>query len=153
MAEKFDDFDLKILRSLQMDAARSMDSLADIVGLSRNACWRRVRQLEESGVVKQRVAVLDAAQLDLGLMVFVHLRAKEHTAGWLEQFRNTVSLMPEIRSAFRMSGELDYLLQVQVANVAGYDRFYQRLIARIPASDISASFVMEEIKNTTALPI
>ena len=81
------------------------------------------------------------------------VKAREHTADWLADFRRVVSEMPEISGAYRMSGDLDYLLRVRVSSVADYDRFYQRLVARMNASDISASFVMEEIKDTTALPL
>ena len=153
MTHDIDEFDRKILSALQKDAALSLDRLAERVALSRNALWRRVRRLEEDGVIKGRVALLDPVALNVPLSVFVMIRAREHTSEWLEQFRKAVSDTPQITGAFRMSGDLDYLLRVRVSDVADYDRFYQRLIGRLKASDISASFVMEEIKDTPELPI
>ena len=153
MVQNLDEIDLKILRVVQFDSAVSMDRLAERAGLSRNACWRRVKQLEESGVIRGRVAVVDPVAVDLGLAVFIHIRTNEHAPDWLEMFDTAVRTLPEILGAYRMTGELDYLLRVRVKDVAGYDRFYKRLIAMVPIADISANFVMEEIKETTALPV
>ena len=99
------------------------------------------------------MALVDAEAVDLGLTVLVMVRTNEHAADWAGKFRQAVHAMPEITGAFRMSGDLDYLLRVRVRDVKAYDAFYQRLTTRLRLSDISASFVMEEIKDTTALPI
>ena len=151
--DNIDSFDLKILRELQKDSAISVDALAENVDLSRNACWRRMKRLEADGVIKSRVALLDAEKLNLDLMVYVMVRTHDHEPGWLEQFRTAVRSMPEIIGAHRMSGDLDYVLRVRVRDVKAYDVFYQRLIAKVPISEVSASFVMEDIKDTTGLPI
>ncbi|MEE9313250.1 MAG: Lrp/AsnC family transcriptional regulator [Rhizobiaceae bacterium] len=151
--KKLDDFDRTILRLLQKDASLSIDALAERVALSRNACWRRVKNLEEVGVIKGRVALVDAEAVDLGLSVFVMVKTNEHDSAWLEEFRKVVIATPEITGAFRMSGDLDYLLRVSIGNVKAYDAFYQRFTRTLKMSDISASFVMEEIKDTTALPV
>ena len=148
-----DETDLRILAVLQKDATLSMDALAERVHLSRNACWRRIRQMEEAGVLKGRVALVDPQAVGLGLSVFVMIRTQRHDPDWLAQFQKVVREMPEIVGAHRMSGDLDYVLRVRVADVAGYDRFYQRLIAKVPLADISASFVMEDLKDTTELPV
>ena len=153
MSEIIDETDLAIMRHLQRDGSLSVEKLAEAVHLSRNACWRRVKRLEQSGVITGRVALIDAESVGVGLSVFVMLRAKEHTADWLKSFRRAVAETPEIVGAFRMSGDLDYLLRVRVASVQDYDRFYQRLIGKLKAADISASFVMEDIKDTTELPL
>ncbi len=153
MSDQIDETDKHLLRELQKDATQSVDSLAEKIHLSRNACWRRIKRLEESGFITKRVAVLDPDRLGVGLSVFVMVRATEHSGDWLSAFRRAVKDMPEVTGAFRMSGDLDYLLKVQVGSVADYDRFYQRLIGRIKAADISASFVMEEIKDTTEIPV
>ena len=147
-----DKIDIKILTLLQKDAAVSMDILSERVGLSRNACWRRVKQMEDADVILGRVALLDPDAVGVGLLVFVMIRTNAHAPDWLLKFEEAVRTMPEIVGAHRMSGELDYILRVRVANVKGYDVFYQRLIARVPISDISASFVMDDIKDTTELP-
>lgn len=153
MNTSLDTFDHKILASLQRDARIPLDSLADIIGLSRNACWRRVKRMEQDGVIKRQVALVDAAAVGLPLSVFVLIRTNNHEDGWLQRFERAVNDLPEIIGAHRMSGDLDYILRVQIADVAAYDAFYRRLIKRVPLSDISASFVMENIKDTTALPV
>ena len=148
-----DEIDRQILNLLQNDCSLSVDAISDKVALSRNACWRRIRQMEETGVIQRRVAIVNPASLDLGLSVFVMLRAASHSPDWLKKLDRAVRLLPEITGAHRMSGDLDYVLRVQVADVAGYDSFYKRLIELVPIGDISASFVMEHIKDSTALPV
>ncbi len=148
-----DTFDLKILTALQRDATQSMDDLAAAAGLSRNACWRRMRNLEARGVIRKRVALLDPARAGCPLQAFVMVRTNAHDADWMEKFGRAVRLLPEITGAHRMTGELDYVLRVRVADVPAYDAFYKKLIAMVPVSDISASFVMEDIKDTTELPL
>lgn len=130
-----------------------MDELSERVHLSRNACWRRVKRLEEDGIIARRVALLDPAQVGLPLSVFVLIRSADHSPEWLASFAKAVTSMPEILSAHRMSGELDYILRVRVADMAGYDSFYKRLIARVPLAEVSASFEMEALKDSTALPL
>ena len=124
-----------------------------MVGLSRNACWRRVKRMEEAGIIRGRVALCDAEALGLGLTVFIAVRTDRHDAEWLDDFMKAVKALPEILGAYRTSGDLDYLLHARVADVRAYDRLYQKLIRRVAVSDISASFVMEELKETTALPV
>lgn len=151
--EKIDDADRRILRELQADASLGLEDLGARVGLSRNACWRRIRALEAAGVIRGRVTLLDPAALGLGLMVFIQIRAASHDAGWLEHFARAVGTMPEVQGVYRMTGDLDYLIRARVADVADYDRLYQRLVRKLDLGDVSASFVMEEIKDTTALPV
>ena len=153
MTQDIDDTDRKILRLLQHDASMSMDSVAEAVHLSRNACWRRIKNLEDSGVIQSRVALVNPETVGLDLSIFVLVRTNRHDADWLQAFDRAVRDLPEIIGAHRMAGDLDYILRVRIASVREYDRFYQRLIARVPISDVSASFVMEDIKDTTALPL
>ena len=153
MPLSLDETDRAILRQLQADATGSLDALSERVALSRNACWRRIRRLEAAGVIRERVAHLDAGLLGLGLSVYVLIRVGAHDPAWLGKFQAVVASMPEILGAHRMTGDLDYVLRVRVRDVADYDRFYKALIARVQMADISASFVMEDIKDTTALPI
>ncbi len=153
MQDTIDDLDRRILSELQRDAGLNLDRLGDIVGLSRNAVWRRIRRLEEAGVVRGRVALLDADRVGLGLMVFIQVRTNRHEPGWLEAFGRAMRETPEILGAYRMSGDLDYLIRARVRDMAAYDRLYQRLIRRVDLADVSASFVMEELKDTTALPL
>ena len=109
--------------------------------------------MEDSGVIRGRVVLADAAKVGCPLEVVVQVRTNSHDPAWLDRFARTVRVMPEVVGAYRMTGDLDYLLRVRVADMASYDAFYKRVIAQVPLSDISASFVMEEIKETTALPL
>jgi Lrp/AsnC family transcriptional regulator len=145
--------DREILRELQRDAAQSIDDVAAKIHLSRNACWRRVKALEEAGVIRGRVALVDGARINLGLAAFIAIRTAQHEPKWLEKFAAAVKDIPEIIAVYRTTGENDYLLHAVVPDVAGYDRLYRRLIAKIPLTDVSSSFVMEKIKETTALPL
>ncbi|MEK9752485.1 MAG: Lrp/AsnC family transcriptional regulator [Rhodospirillaceae bacterium] len=146
-------FDRKILDLLQRDVGLSVAEIADKVGLSSTPCWRRIRNLEKSGVIRSRVALLDRDRLGLGVTVYVAVRTREHSAEWLDTFAAAVKALPEVLELHRMSGDIDYLLKVVVADIAAYAAFYKRLIERVPLSDVSSSFAMEEIKSTTALPL
>lgn len=148
-----DDIDRRILAALQTDASESIEKLGQRIGLSRNACWNRIRRLEEAGIVKARVAVLDPDKLNLGLSVFISVRTSEHEPEWLQTFEKEVRQFPEVLGVYRMSGDLDYLIRARVPDVAAYDAMYQRLIRKVCLADVSASFVMQEIKETTALPL
>ena len=151
--EKIDTIDRQILSVLQREADIPLEELGTRVGLSRNACWRRVRALDSRGIITGRVALLDPAKLGLGLMVFIQVHAARHDAAWLETFARAVRDLPEIMGVYRMTGDLDYLIRARVTDVADYDRLYQRLISKVELSDVSASFVMEELKDTAALPL
>ena len=153
MSGRLDSTDRRLLAELQLDATLTVDQLSERLGLSRNACWRRVKLLEEQGVITGRVALVDAEKVGLGLSVFVIIRTSNHDPDWLRKFREAVVSLPEITGVYRMSGDLDYVLRARVADVKSYDRLYQRLIAKVPLSDVSASFVMEEIKETTVIPV
>jgi Lrp/AsnC family transcriptional regulator len=148
-----DTTDRKLLDILQQDAALSLDDFSERVGLSRNACWRRIKRLEDEGIIKARVTLLDANSINVGLTAFIALRTTEHSAKWLDQFAKAVRGIPEIIGVYRMTGDIDYLLQVVIPDVAAYDRLYKRLIGKITLADVSSSFVMEEIKSTTVLPL
>lgn len=153
MSADIDEIDRRLLAELQRDGTLSVDQLSERVALSRNACWRRVKRLEEDGVITGRVALVDADKLGLGLSVFILIRTSNHDPDWLQKFRAAVTGFAEITGVYRMSGDLDYVLRARVADVKAYDRLYQRLIAKVALSDVSASFVMEEIKETTVVPV
>jgi Lrp/AsnC family transcriptional regulator len=147
-----DSVDRNILSLVQRDAALPVSQLAERVALSKTACWRRLKRLEAAGVIKQRVTLLDAKALNLGLTVYVSVRTAEHSQQWQRMFSQVVANIPEILEVNRMSGDPDYLLKAVVADMAGYDRLYKKLMAA-DILDISSSFVMEEVKMTTALPL
>jgi Lrp/AsnC family transcriptional regulator len=148
-----DETDRKILRQLQADSSISLEELGERVALSRNACWRRIRAMESEGLICKRVALLNAEALGLGLSVFILVRTSSHDAKWLDKFARATRSMPEILGAYRMTGDLDYLIRARVRDVADYDRLYRKLIEKVEMSDVSASFVMEELKETTELPL
>ena len=127
--------------------------IARRVGLSSSPCWRRIQNLEESGVIRGRVALLDSAALNLRVSVFVAVRTRHHNQQWLEEFAAAVTAFPEVVEFYRMSGEIDYMLRVVVPDIAAYDAFYKGLIEKVSLSDVSSSFAMEEIKYSTALPL
>jgi len=145
--------DRNILDLLQDDASLSISEIAKKVCLSQTPCWKRIQKLENLGIIKGRVALLDNKKLNLGLTVFVQLKTDKHDEGWLTKFADAVKEMPEVVEVYRMAGEIDYLLRVVVSDTDSYDRFYKALIKKVPLNDVSSSFAMEEIKYTTALPI
>ena len=149
--ERLDAFDLGILDALQTDASRSLQEIAASIGLSHNACWRRVKRLEADGFIRERVALLDAKALGVGVTVFVSFRTNQHNDEWLDQFARGVERIPEVTELYRMSGDIDYLAKVLVRDIEEYDRVYKRLIAVAELHDVSSSFAMERIRSTTAL--
>lgn len=148
-----DSFDHRILAILQTDATIPVSELAERVGLSQTPCWKRIKRLQEAGVITARVALLDREALNLPLAVFVSVKTGRHDEAWLEAFARNARALPEVVEFYRMSGDVDYLLKVLVRDIAAYDQFYRRLIATAPLSDVSSSFAMEQIKFTTALPL
>jgi len=150
---KLDELDVKILNLLQQDASLPVAEVAARVGLSVTPCWRRIQRLEEQGVIRRRVALLNGAAIGAGISVFVAVRTNEHNAEWLDRFSKVVSAMPEVVEFYRMSGDVDYLLRVVVSDMPSYDAFYKKLISKVKLSDVSSSFAMEQIKYTTALPL
>tara|TARA_R110000744_G_scaffold64176_2_gene132109 strand:- start:867 stop:1358 length:492 start_codon:yes stop_codon:yes gene_type:complete len=148
-----DRLDRKILRILQEDSTLAVADVAKKVGLSTTPCWRRIQKLEEEGVIRRRVALLDQAKINANVTVFVSIRTNSHSSEWLLRFSEVITQFPEVVEFYRMSGEVDYLLRVVVPDIAAYDAFYQKLIKKIEIRDVSSSFAMEQIKYTTQLPL
>jgi Lrp/AsnC family transcriptional regulator len=148
-----DRLDRKILRLLQENTTLAVADIAKKVGLSTTPCWRRIQKLEEEGVIKRRVAVLDPVKVNARVTVFVAIRTNMHSLEWLKRFSEVIQDFPEVVEFYRMSGDVDYLLRVVVPDIAAYDAFYKRLIARIEIRDVSSTFAMEQIKYTTELPL
>ena len=148
-----DSHDVRLLGLLQEDATLSVADLAERIHLSPNACWKRMKRLESEGVIRKRVALLDAEKLGVGVTVFVTVRAAEHSETWLREFAAAVRRLPEVMEFYRMSGEVDYMLKIQVADIAAYDAVYQKLIRSVRLSDVSSAFAMEELKHTTCIPL
>lgn len=153
MVEKLDKNDVEILKILQVDATRSLDSIASELGVSLNTCWRRVQRLESEGILERRVALIDNVKVGLPLTVFVSVRTDDHSKDWAERFSKAVNSMPEIVEFYRLAGDVDYIIKMMVGSVADYDRVYQHLISKVKLSNVSASFAMEKMKFTTELPL
>jgi Lrp/AsnC family transcriptional regulator len=147
-----DSIDAKILDILQLDATVPMAEIAERVGLSATPCWRRIKRMEDEGLIARRVALLDRRLLNVPMTIFVTIKAPRHAIDWLNGFRRLVGQIPEIVEAWRLTGQTDYLIRIVVPDIDRYDALYQRLITALEFSDFSASIAMEEMKYTTAIP-
>jgi len=146
--------DLAILRLIQADASLSLGDIAKEVGLTQTPCWKRIRRMEEAGIITGRVTLVNAEKLGLGISVFVAIETGDHSAAWIESFAKTVAEMPEIVECWRLGGDVDYLLRVVVSDMTAYDIFYRKLTARVSSlRKVTSRFAMECVKSTTALPI
>ena len=152
-AGKFDENDRRILRLLQRDATQSLETLAAKLSLSTNACWRRIKRMQETGIITARVALVDPEKVGLGMTVFVAVRTQDHSAEWLSAFGKATSAIPEVTEFYRLAGDTDYMIKLVVRDVGDYDRVYKKLISAVPIADVSASFAMETLKNETAIPV
>jgi Lrp/AsnC family transcriptional regulator len=150
--QKIDDIDRKLLDILQTDASCSLDDISQKTAMSVNTAWRRIKRLEEVGIITKRVALIDPHAIGLAMTVFVAIKTSDHSDKWLEDFGKAVSTIPEVVEFYRMSGETDYLLKLLVESIA-YDRVYKKLIRSAKISDVSSSFAMETIKYTTSVPL
>jgi Lrp/AsnC family transcriptional regulator, cysteine-sensing transcriptional activator len=148
-----DKVDRRILSILQEDSTVPVAEIGRRVGLSTTPCWRRIQKLEEDGVIRKRVAVLDPVKVNAKVTAFVAITTSQHTDDWLKKFADVIKEFPEVVEFYRMAGSVDYLLRVVVPDIGAYDGFYKRLIAKIDISDVSTTFAMEQIKYTTELPL
>ena len=148
-----DRLDRKILSILQEDATVPVAEIGRRIGLSTTPCWRRIQKLEEEGVIRKRVALLEPRSVKAQVTVFVAITTSQHTEDWLARFASVISEFNEVVEFYRMSGQVDYLLKVVVPDIEAYDSFYKRLIAKVDISDVSSTFAMEQIKYTTELPL
>lgn len=153
MSKIIDQIDRDLLRALQRDGNLSQRDLAERVGLSQNACWRRLKALQDKGILRGTRAEVDRSQLDLGLVVFVMLRTRHHSAEWLAQFRRHVLTIPEVVDFHRIGGDYDYQLKVVTRDMASYDKVYQRLIAGVELDSVTSYFAMEAIAEGRPLPV
>jgi len=147
-----DAIDRKILDILQADASVPVATIAERVGLSAAPCWRRIKRLEDEGVITRRVALVDRRKANVPMTLFVSVRTTRHAVEWLEEFRRAIGDISEIVEAWRLTGEVDYLLRIVVPDIDAYDAVYKRLISRVEFADVSSAIAMEEMKFTTAIP-
>jgi len=150
---QIDDYDRRLLKAVQTDSDRTVQELADLIGLSATPTARRLKRLADAGIIRKHVALLDPEALGLQATLFIAVRTSRHDGDWLERFADGVRRMPEVVEFYRLSGDIDYLIKLCLPDVRAYDAVYKKLIAIAPLSDVSASFAMEAIKNTTELPV
>lgn len=148
-----DDIDRALLKQLQTDASLSMDRLAQAVGVSKTSAWNRVQQLQQKGVIKKQVAVLDAQLLGLNETFFIAVKTNQHNQKWLIKFNAVINRFPEIIEAHRLSGETDYLLKVQVGSTREFDELYKQIVALVDLFSVTSSLSMEVLKQETRLPL
>ncbi|EPJ44848.1 MAG: AsnC family transcriptional regulator [Osedax symbiont Rs1] len=147
-----DKIDKAILDSMQHDDTLSVAQVADKVAISKTACWRRIQKLVANKVISNRVALLNPSAVNLPLTVFISVRTNQHNDEWVQQFRAVLAQLPQILEVYRMSGDLDYLLKAVVSDMPDYDLLYKQLI-KANIFDVSSSFVMENLKYMTQLPL
>jgi Lrp/AsnC family transcriptional regulator len=146
--------DRRLLDALQEDATRSQAELAEIAGMSRTSCWRRIRDFEESGLIERQVALLDPHEAGFQIQVLLAVAMTEHTDDNRHSFERHVALLPEVTECFSVSGERDYLLHVVVRDMDAYNTFLNSQILRHAAvRSASSTFVLRRVKYTTRLPI
>ena len=148
-----DKIDRNILDLLQTNAGLSTAELAEAVGLSTTPCWRRIQNLEDSGIIVARVTLLNQQALGLNLTVYAAVKPHEHNKAWFDKFHDVTTEMPNVMEVHRMSGDVDYLIRAVVPDMNSYDEMYKEMISRVNLFDVSSSFSMETIKYTTALPL
>ncbi|KMV30632.1 Lrp/AsnC family transcriptional regulator [Photobacterium swingsii] len=154
MKAPIDQIDRTLLRLLQQDGTLSLAELADKVNLTTTPCWKRLKRLEENGILRQRVALLDPIQLGLSFTAFVQIKTSNHSKEWYKSLVEAVSDFPEVMEFYRMAGEYDYMMKVQVADMAAFDQFYKKMVNSIEGlTNVTSTFAMEPLKYTTALPL
>ncbi len=146
--------DRRLLTELQRDATRNQSELAEIVGMSRTSCWRRIRDFEEAGLIEGQVALLNPKLAGFTIEVLLLVAMTEHSDENRESFERQVSILPEVMECFSVSGDRDYLLQVVARDMDSYNDFLNAEILRHPAvQSASSTFVLRRVKYSTALPL
>lgn len=149
-----DKTDRKLLSLLQEDSTLSLQELAGAVNLTSTPCWKRLKKLEDNGIIRRRVTLLDGEKLGLGLTAFMFVKTRQHSKAWYQVFSDLINGLPEVMGCYRMAGEYDYLLRIQVADMKSYDALYKKLAESLDGlTEVTSSFAMEEIKYTTAIPL
>ncbi|MCP1200800.1 Lrp/AsnC family transcriptional regulator [Notoacmeibacter sp. MSK16QG-6] len=149
-----DETDLRILDALQRDCSVSMADLGETVGLSNTPLWRRMKRLESEGVIRGRVALLDAEKLGLEINIFASIRLDRHDEETLEAFERAAVQQAEIMECYSMSGESDFLLRVVVDSISYYERYLKRVLLHLPGvAAVNSHFTLKRVKQTTELPL
>lgn len=149
-----DKLDVKILSLLQHDASIALADIAEQVNLTTTPCWKRIKRMQDMGLIRRQVALLDAAQLNLDLIAMVQLKTQQHSSQWFNEFLLQIKDLEEVMECYRMAGEYDYMLKVVVQDMRSFDAFYKKLVSRVSGlTEVTSSFAMEQLKYTTELPL
>jgi Lrp/AsnC family transcriptional regulator len=149
-----DSLDRKILQALQLQADCTMVELGEKVGLSHTPCWRRVKRLEQVGVIRERVTLLDPDKIDLSVTVYVYINIKSHEEKSLNDFENAVQEVDNVVECYSTSGDKDYVLRVVIESVGHYEKLLKSTLVHLPnVASVNSTFALKRIKYTTHLPI
>ena len=151
--KNIDQIDKKIISLLQKDASLSIKEISSQIGLSPSPCWKRIQKLQELGIIKRKTAILDPNKLGYNNRVFIFIKTSKHNKDWSEKFKNYILKQNNVLGLYRISGSYDYLIDVLSKNIKDFDIFYQNLIDNIEIFEVSSSFVMEVMKETTSVPL
>ena len=151
---ELDPIDRQLLAMLQANGNISLNELAEAVNLTTTPCWKRLKKLEDSGIIKKRVALLDADKLGLSFIAFVMIKTNDHSHEWYRRFVKVVEEVPEVMEFYRMAGEYDYMMKVLAKDMKNFDEFYKKLVNSIDGiNNVTSTFAMESLKYTTELPV
>ncbi len=148
----FDALDRQILDIIQENSDVPISAIAEAVGLTPTPCWRRIKRMEESGLIAKRVALVDQAMAKVPMTVFIGISTPRHEKDWIDRFRVLIDEIPEIIEAYRLTGTVDYILKVVVPDVTAYDNVYKRMVENLDFTMVNGMISMEEMKFTTAIP-
>ena len=148
-----DKIDKKILSILQENSSLPLSTIAKRVDLSTTPCFNRIKKLEEDGVIKKRVAILDNNKINLPIIVFLSISVVSHNDEWLKKFVNKITSFEEVVEVYRLTGDTDYIVKVLTNSIEEYDSFNQKLINDVSFRSLKSNIVLKEIKNNTMLPL
>lgn len=154
MQKSLDGIDWHILAELQKDGAATAAEVADKVGLSQSPCWRRIQRLEEDGVIKRRVALLDRKTLGLNVLIFSHVKLEAHSGDTLDDFREAIRRIPEVQECFVLMGQVDFLLRIVTRDIEAYEKLFFERLSKLPGvREINSMIAVSAVKETTELPL
>jgi Lrp/AsnC family transcriptional regulator len=154
MTVRIDRIDRKILEELQIDGSLSAAALGDRVGLSQAACWRRVQRLEDEGIIKKRVAIVDAAAVGCGTIILAQIKLSAHGRSNLEEFADKIRTLPNVLECFVTLGDQDFFVKLAVKDIYAYENlFFNKLSTLKGVSEVRSVVTLSQIKNETTLPI
>ncbi|MTJ83651.1 MAG: Lrp/AsnC family transcriptional regulator [Telmatospirillum sp.] len=154
MQDKLDQIDWRILDVLQQRGDASAADVGEMVGLSQSPCWRRIQRLEQSGLVKSRVALLDRRALGLNLLIFAHVKLEAHGGNSMNDFRTAIADIPEVLECYVLMGQVDFLLRIVARDVEAYESLFFERLSRLPGvREINSMMAVSTVKETTRLPL